>query len=122
MIQTIYILSLEDNILEENHIQRIDLPIFRGNFLMGNNSRDNIGIRSLQKIIREEVHSHFLILGNYYNREREIEETKILIDMGASYNHIQVDKCKMIESITSPYIFKNFDCDVPNSAPSVRQG
>ena len=100
----------------------IDLPIFRGNFLIGNNSRNNIGRRSFQKIIREEVHSHFLILRNYYNREREIEETKILIDTGASYNHIQADKCKMIGSITSPYIFKKFYCDVPNLAPSVRQG
>ena len=77
-------MSLEDNILEENHIQRIDLPIFRGNSLIGN----NIGRRSFQKIIREEVHSPFLILGNYYNGEREIEDTKILIDTGASCNHI----------------------------------
>ena len=64
---------------------------------------------SFYKIIREEVHSPFLILGNYYNEEREIEDTKILIDIGASCNHIQVEKCEMTGSITSPYIFKNYD-------------
>ena len=40
-IPTNYILSLEDDIPEENHIQRIDLPIFRGNSLIGNNNRNN---------------------------------------------------------------------------------
>ena len=87
-IPTNYILSLEDNIPKENHIQMIDLPIFRGNSLIGNNSRNNIGRMSFQKIIREKINSPFLILGDYYNRERDIEETKILIDTGASCNHV----------------------------------
>ena len=76
--------------------------------MIGNNNRNNIG-RSFQKITREDVHLPFLILGNYYNGEREIEDTKILIDTGASCNHIQANKYKMIRSITSPYIFKNYD-------------
>ena len=109
-IPTNYILSLEDNILEENHIQRIDLLIFRGNSLIGNSSQNDIRRRSFQKIIRDEVYSPLLILGNYYNGEREVEETKILIDTGASCNHIQADKCKMTGSIPSPYIFKNYSC------------
>ena len=108
-IPTNYILSLEDNILEENHIQKIDLPIFKGNSLVDNSNQNDIRRRSFHKIIREEVHSPFLILGNYYNGEREIEDTKILIDTGASCNHIKADKCEMTGSITSPYIFKNYD-------------
>ena len=44
-----------------------------------------------------------------YNGEREVKETKILIDTDASCNHIQADKCEIIGSITSPYIFKNYD-------------
>ena len=95
-----YILSLEDDIPEEDSIQRIDLPIFRGNSLIGNSSRRR---RSFQRI-REDVHSHFLIKGNYYNEEREVEETNILIDTGASCNHIQADKCDMIGNITSSYV------------------
>ena len=75
-----YILSLEDDIPKEDSIQRIDLPIFRGNSLVGNISRKR---RSFQRI-REDVHSPFLIKGNYYNGEREVEETKILTDTGAS--------------------------------------
>ena len=31
-------------------------------------------------MVREEVHSLFLILGNYYNGEKEVEETKILVE------------------------------------------
>ena len=38
-IPTNYILSLEDNIPEENYIQRIDQPIFRGNSLIGSHSK-----------------------------------------------------------------------------------
>ena len=91
-IPTNYILSLENNIPEENHTQNIDLPIFRGNSFIGNNSR--------QKVIKEEVHSPFLIIGNYYNGEIEIENTQILIDTCASCNHVQVDKCEMTRSIT----------------------
>ena len=79
-----YILSLEDDIPEEDSIQRIDLPIFRGISLVGNSSSRR---RSFQRI-RENVHSPFLIKGNYYNGEREVEETKLLIDTGASCNHI----------------------------------
>ena len=82
-----YILSLEDDIPEENNIQRIDLPRFRGNSLIGTSSRNNTSRISFQ-IIREEVHSPFIIKGNYYNGEREVEETKILIDTRASCNHI----------------------------------
>ena len=107
-IPTNYILSLEDDIPEEDHIQRIGLPIFRGNFLIGNSSQNNIRRRSFQKI-REEVHSPFLIIRNYYNGEREVKETKILIDTDVSCNHIQADKCEIIGSITSPYVFKNYD-------------
>ena len=103
-----YILSLKDDIPEENSIQRIDSPIFRGNSLIGNISRNNTSRRSFQRI-REEVHSPFLIKGNYYNGKREVEETKILIDTGASCNHIQADKCEMIGNITSSYVYKNYD-------------
>ena len=103
-IPTNYILSLEDDISEEDYIQRIDLPIFRGNSLIGNNNRNNTRRSNFQRI-REDVHSPFLIKGNYYNEDREVEETKILIDTGNSCNHIQVDKCEMIGSITSPYVF-----------------
>ena len=70
-----YILSLEDNIPEENNIQRIDLPRFRGNSLIGNSSRNSTSRRSFRRI-REEIHSPFLIKGNYYNGEREVEDTK----------------------------------------------
>ena len=107
-IPTNYILSLEDDILEEDCIQRIGLPIFRRNSLIGNNSRNNTRRSSFQRI-RENVHSPFLIKGNYYNEEREVEETRFLIDTGASCNHIQADKCEMIGSITSPYVFKYYD-------------
>ena len=107
-ILTNYILSLEDDIHEEDCIQRIDLPIFRGNFLIGNNVRNNTRRSSFQ-IIREDVHSLFSIKGNYYNGEREVEETRILIDTGANCNHIQADKCEMIRNVTSPYVFKNYD-------------
>ena len=58
-----YILSHEDDIPEEHSIQRIDLPRFRGNSLIGNSSRNNTSKRSFQRI-REEVHSPFLIKGN----------------------------------------------------------
>ena len=102
-ILTNYILSLEDDIPEEDCKQKIDLPIFRGNSLMGNNSRNNTKRSSFQKI-KEDVHSPFLIKGNYYNGERKVAETRILIDTGASCNHIQADKCKMIGNITSPYV------------------
>ena len=46
-IPTNYILSLEDNIPEENHVQRTDLPIFKGNSLIGSNSvtPQNPGVR-----------------------------------------------------------------------------
>ena len=53
------------------------------------------------------MHSPFLIIGNCYNGEREIENGKILIDTGASCNHIQANKCEITGSITSTYIFKN---------------
>ena len=46
---------------------------------------------------------------NYSNGEREVEEPRILIDIGASCNHIQADKCEMIGNITRPYVFKNYD-------------
>ena len=55
------------------------------------------------------MHSLFLVVGNYYNGEREVKETKILIDTGVSCNHIKVDKCEIIGSITNPYVFKNYD-------------
>ena len=57
-----------DDIPEEDCIQRIDLLIFRGNSLIGNNTRR----RCFQRI-REYIHSPFLIKGNYYNEEREVE-------------------------------------------------
>ena len=76
--------------------------------MIGNNIRNNTRRNTFQRI-REDVHSHFLIKGNYYNGEREVEETKILIDTGASCNHIQADKCEIIGSITSPYVYKNYD-------------
>ena len=59
-IPTNYILSLEDDIPEEDCIQIIDLPIFRGNSLIGNNSRNNTRRSGFQRI-REDVHSPFLI-------------------------------------------------------------
>ena len=74
--------------------------------MIGNNIINNTRRNSFQ-IIREDVHSLFLIKGNYYNGEREVEKTKILIDTGASCNHIQADKCEIIGSITSPYVYKN---------------
>ena len=77
-IPTNYILSLEDNISEEDYIQRINLPIFRGNSLIGNSSQNDTRLRSFQRIIREEVNSNFLIIGNYYDGERKIENTKIV--------------------------------------------
>ena len=55
-----YILSLENDIPEEDCIQRIDLPIFRGNSLIENNIRNNIRRNSFQRI-KEDVHSPFLI-------------------------------------------------------------
>ena len=76
--------------------------------MIGNSSRNNTSRRSFRRI-REEIHSPFLIKGNYYNGEREVEDTKILIDTGASCNHIQADKCEMIGTITSPYVYKNYD-------------
>ena len=76
--------------------------------MIGNNIRNNTR-RNIFQRIREDVHSHFLIIGNYYNGEREVEETKILIDTCASCNHIQADKCEIIGSITSPYVYKNYD-------------
>ena len=45
-IPTNYILSLEDDIPEEDYIQMIDLPIFEGNSLIGNSSQNNIRRRS----------------------------------------------------------------------------
>ena len=99
-IPTNYILSLENDIPKEDYIQRIGLPIFRGNSLIENISQNNTRRRSFQKI-REEVHSPFLIRGDYYNGEREVEEKKMLIDTCASYNHIQADKREMIGSITN---------------------
>ena len=116
----------KDDIPEENSIQRIDLPIFRGNSLIGNSSKNNTSGRSFQRI-REEVHSPFLIKGNYYNGEREVEETKILIDVGASCNHIQAEKCEMIGNITSPYVYKYYDgqtleCNLKVEIPIRLQG
>ena len=49
-IPTNYILSLEDDIPEENYIQIIDLAIFRGKSLLGNNSRNNSRRRNFQII------------------------------------------------------------------------
>ena len=31
------------------------------------------------------------------------------MDTGASCNHIQADKCEIIGSIISPYVYKNYD-------------
>ena len=53
-IPTNYILSIEEDIPEENCIQRIDLPIFRENSLIGNNIRNNTRRNTFQRI-REEV-------------------------------------------------------------------
>ena len=102
-----YILSLEDDIAKEDCIQRIDLPIFRGNSLIGNNIINNTRRNTFQRI--KDVHSPFPIKGNYYNGKREVEKTKILIDTCASCNHIQADKCEIIGSITSSYVYKNYD-------------
>ena len=44
-----YILSLEDDIPKENSIQRIDLPRFRGNSLIGNSSRNITSRRSSEE-------------------------------------------------------------------------
>ena len=76
--------------------------------MIENNIRNNTRKRSFQRI-REYVYSHFLLKGNYYNGEREVEETKILINTGSSCNHIQADKCEIIGNITSPYVYKNYD-------------
>ena len=120
-----YILSLKGDILEEDYIQMIDLPIFRGNSLIGNNNRNNTRRSSFQRI-REDVHSPFLIKGNYYNGDREVEETKILIDTGGC-NHIQADKSEIIGSIKSTYVFKNYDgqtfeCNLKVEIPIRLQG
>ena len=103
----------------------IDLPIFRGNSLIGNNNRNNTRRSSFQRI-REDVHSPFLIKGNYYNGDREVEETKILIDTGG-FNHIQADKSEMIGSIKNTYVFKNYDgqtfeCNLKVEIPIRLQG
>ena len=121
-----YIVSLEDDIPEKYCIQRIDLAIFRGNSLIGNNSKNNTRSRSFQRI-REDVHSPFLIKGNYYNGEREVEETKILINTGASCNHIQTDKCEIIGNITSSYVYKIYnsqtlECNLKVEIPIRLQG
>ena len=94
--------------------------------MIGNSSRNSTSKRSFRKII-EEVHSLFLIKGNYYNGEREVEDTKILIDTGASCNHIQADKCEMIGNIKSPYVYKNYDgqtleCNLKVEIPIRLQG
>ena len=75
--------------------------------MIENSSRNNAR-RSFQRI-REDVYSPFLIKGNYYNGEREVEETKFLIDTGVNCNHIQAGKCEMIGNITSPFVYKNYD-------------
>ena len=126
-IPTNYVLSPEDNIPEEDQIKRVNLPIFRGNSLISSNSQNNTRRRSFQDIIKEEVHSHFLILGNYYNGEREIEDTKTLIDTDASCYYIQANKYEMMGNITSPYIFKNYDgqtleCNLKVEIPIRLQG
>ena len=41
-----YILSLEDDIPEEDYLQIIDLPIIRGNSLIGNSNQNNTRRRS----------------------------------------------------------------------------
>ena len=76
--------------------------------MIGNYIRNNTRRNSFQRI-REDVHSPFLIKENYYNGEREVEETKFLIDIGAICNHTQADKCEIIGSITSSYVYKNYD-------------
>ena len=76
--------------------------------MIGNNIINSTRRNSFQRI-REDVHSPFLSRGKYYNGEREVEETRILIDTCASCNHIQADKCEIIGSIRSPYVFKNYD-------------
>ena len=48
-ILTNYILSLEDDIPKEDYIHRNDLPIFRGNSLIGNGSQTNTRRMSFQK-------------------------------------------------------------------------
>ena len=116
----------KNNLPEEDQIQSVNLPIFKGNSLISSSSQ-NYTRRIFQEIIREEVHSPFLILGNYYNGERDIEGTKILIDTGASCNHIQANKCEMTRYITSPYIFKNYDdqtleCNLKVEIPIRLQG
>ena len=68
-IPTNYILNLENDIPKEDCVQKIDIPIFKGNSLIGNNSRNNKRRIGFQRI-REDIHSIFLIKGNYYNGER----------------------------------------------------
>ena len=75
----------------------------------------------------EDTHSPLQIKGNYYNREREVEETKILIGTSVSCNHIQADKCEIIGNITSPYVYKNYDgqileCNLKVEIPIRLQG
>ena len=72
-IPTNYILSLEDDISEEDYIQRIDLPIFKGNSLIGNSSRNNTRRRSFQTI-REEVDSPLLMIRNYNNEKKKLKQ------------------------------------------------
>ena len=76
--------------------------------MIENNVRNNTRKSSFQRI-REDVHSPFLIKGNYYNGEREVEETRILIDTSVSCNHMQANKFEMIGNIKSLYVFKNYD-------------
>ena len=72
--------------------------------MIRNNVINNTRRSSFQRI-SEDVHSPFLIKENYYNGEREVEETIILIDTSISCNHIQANKCEMIGNITSPCVF-----------------
>ena len=121
-----YSINLGDKDFDNSLIQRIDLPRFRGNSLIGNSSRNSTSRRSFRRI-REEIHSPFLIKGNYYNGEREVEDTKILIDTGASCNHIQADKCEMVGTIISPYVYKSYDgqtleCNLQVEIPIRLQG
>ena len=94
--------------------------------MIKNNVRNHTRKSSFQRI-REDVHSPFLIQGNYYNGEKEVEETRVLIDIGASCNHIKADKCEMIGNITNPYVFKNYDdqtieCNLKVEIPIRLQG
>ena len=38
-----------------------------------------------------------------------MDKDKLRIQKGASCNYIQADRCEIIGSITSPYVFKNYD-------------